>query len=318
MIRLTNHVQKFTCKMCGKCCSNSWKIALDSERAEEYKNLAESDEYFAKHYKCDVDEMGRTFIHECKLLLPDMKCYLHGKYGAESLSSVCLSYPRFFLKTNLLLEIGMSYACPEAAKLLGTGITVSNITDDMYSNPIPKNPKKIFLNSKYYRFEQEVLKMLTEEDFSAKIFSQLQDCLSSGKICYPAFEKLQGDFSEVQIGFIKYAIGKNTEIPPLEEIAIVEKAADLLIAVNGNVFKDYFMNFFFLKSFYPYREQEEDSLLMAQFVFCLIRFYLTLKLYNGEPNNKETVLAAVSLAEENFMHVNSLATNVLDYISEWY
>ena len=130
--------------MCGKCCSNSWKIALDSERVEEYKKIAENDEYFASHFKCNVDSSGKTFIHECKLLLPDMKCYLHGKYGAEALSSVCLSYPRFFLRTNLLLEVGMSYACPEAAKLLGTGLTISNITDDEYQNPLPRNPKDFF------------------------------------------------------------------------------------------------------------------------------------------------------------------------------
>ena len=318
MIRLTNHVQKFTCKMCGKCCSNSWKIALDSERVEDYKKIAENDEYFASHFKCNVDSSGKTFIHECKLLLPDMKCYLHGKYGAEALSSVCLSYPRFFLRTNLLLEVGMSYACPEAVKLLGTGLTISNITDDEYQNPLPRNPKKIFLNSKYYRFEQEVIKILSNEDFDSRIFLRLQECLESGKICFPAFEKLQGNLCDEQLHFIKYALGKTAESVSMEKLTAFEGRADELIASNMGVFRDYFINFFFLKSFYPYRDLEEDSLLMASFVFCLIRFYIMLQLSEGEPDDITTVLSAVSLAEENFMHVNSRAISLLNYLCEWY
>ena len=39
MIRLTNHAQNFACTMCGKCCMNSWKISLDCEKVEEYKNI---------------------------------------------------------------------------------------------------------------------------------------------------------------------------------------------------------------------------------------------------------------------------------------
>ena len=318
MIRLTNHVQNFTCKMCGKCCKNSWKIALDGERAEEYKKIAENDEYFAQHYKCDVDDNGQTFIHNCDLLLADMRCYLHAKYGAESLSSVCLSYPRFFLRTNLLLEVGMSYSCPEAVKLLGTGLTISNITDDEYQNPLPQHPKKIFLNSKYYRFEQQVLKILANEDFDSRIFLRLQECLESGKVCFPAFEKLTGKFSDVQFDFIKYAIGKNVDIPEMEELSKIENNADSLIADNKSIFKDYFMNFFFMKNFYPYRELEEDTLLMAKFVFCLIRFCIALELYKGKPQNAETVRTAICFAEENFMHINSKAISLLNYLCEWY
>ncbi len=318
MIRLTSQAQNFACKMCGKCCRNSWKILLDCEKAEEYKKLSENDEYFAAHYKCGTDNVGQIFIRDCKLLLPDMRCYLHLKYGAEALSSVCLSYPRFFLRTNLLLEIGMSYACPEAAKLLGTGITISNIADETYTHPLPLHPKKIFLDGRYYRFEGEVLKMLADTDFSLRIFFLLQKCLSSGKVCYSAFEKLCGGFSDVQLDFVKYAVGKAVNFPALEKLAAVEKLVDLLIADNCGIFKDYFTNFFFIKSFYPYRELEEDMLLMAQFVFCIIRFYIALKMSKGEPGSRELILNAVSFAEENFMHINSHAVNTLNYISEWY
>lgn len=318
MIRLTNHVQNFTCKMCGKCCKNSWKIALDGERTEEYKKIAENDEYFAQHYKYGVDDNGQTFIHNCDLLLADMRCYLHAKYGAESLSSVCLSYPRFFLRTNLLLEVGMSYSCPEAVKLLGTGLTISNITDDEYQNPLPQHPKKIFLNSKYYRFEQQVLKILANEDFDSRIFLRLQECLESGKVCFPVFEKLQGNLCDEQLHFIKYALGKTAESVSMEKLTAFEGKADELIASNMGVFRDYFMNFFFMKNFYPYRELEEDTLLMAKFVFCLIRFCIALELYKGKPQNAETVRTAICFAEENFMHVNSKAISLLNYLCEWY
>lgn len=318
MIRLTNHAQNFACKMCGKCCRNSWKIALDDEKAAQYEKLAENDEFFAEHYKFDVDTAGRAFIHDCKLLLPDMRCYLHSEYGAEALSSVCLSYPRLFLRTNLLLEVGMSYACPEAAKLLGTGITVCNIADETYDKPLPPHPKRIFLDSRYYRFEGEVLSALMNDDFSPQIFSRLQKCLSSGKVCYPSFEKSGGGFSRVQLDFVKYAVGKAIDLPDLEELAAVETSVDSLIDENGDVFKDYFVNFFFVKSFYPYRELEEDTLLMAQFVFCLIRFIIATKIHDGAKCDRETILGAVGFAEENFLHKNSHAVDTLNYISEWY
>lgn len=318
MIRLTNHAQSFACKMCGKCCGNSWKISLDSEKIEEYKKLSEKDEYFAEHYKYDADAAGRAFIHDCKLLLPDMRCYLHSKYGAKALSSVCLSYPRFFLRTNLLLEVGMSYACPEAAKLLGTGITVFNIADEAYDKPLPQHTKRIFLDSRYYHFEDEVLKMLIDTDFSPQIFFQLQKCLSSGKVCYPAFEKLSGRFSSVQLDFARYAIDKAVNLPILEELMAVEDSVNSLIVANSDIFKDYFVNFFFIKSFYPYRELEEDTLLMAQFVFCLIKFYTALKVCKGRQCDREIILEAVGFVEENFMHINSHAVNTLNYISEWY
>lgn len=318
MIRLTNHAHNFACKMCGKCCMNSWKISLDSEKVEEYKKLSANDEYFAKHYKYSTDNNGLPFFHDCGLLQPDMRCYLHLKYGAKSLSSVCLSYPRFFLRTNLLLEIGMSYACPEAVKLLGTGITISNISDEMYTHPVPQHSKKIALPDRYYRFESKVLNVLAGTDFSQQIFFQLQECLSSGKIYYPAFEKMQCGFSNIQLDFIKYAIGKMVTFPALAELETVENFVDSLIADNGDIFKDYFTNFFFIKSFYPYRELEEDTLLMAQFVFCLIKFYIAAKIYEGEPYSREMIFKAVNFVEENFMHINSHAVNTLNYISEWY
>lgn len=315
---MTNHAQNFACTMCGKCCMNSWKISLDCEKVEEYKKLSDTDEYFAKRYKYEADSNGLPFFRNCGLLLPDMRCYLHLKYGAKSLSSICLSYPRFFLRTNLLLEIGMSYACPEAAKLLGTGITVSDISEEMYAHLLPQHPKRISLSGRYYRFEDEILKILADTDFSRQIFSRLQKCLSSAAVSYPAFEKMQCGFSNVQLNFVKYAVGRILAFPPLEELKTVENSVDSLIVANGDIFTDYFTNFFFTKSFYPYRELEEDVLLMAQFVFCLIEFYIAIKVYEGEPCGREIIFKAVNFAEENFMHINSRAVHTLDYISEWY
>ncbi len=311
-LKITNHLKDFKCSMCGTCCKRHWRITLDPERIKDYQRIASTDDFFAENFKyITVDE--QHMIHDCKLLRGDNSCYLHAKYGLEMLSSVCQSYPRFFIRTKQGVEGGLSYACPTSVSMLKTPFAIETIHSEQFDFPLPYRMKEFEFPESYYQFERCALSILAG-GFDDDTFRLLESSTPNQKIFYPAFDVLLGRFSKYLLQFVGGVFQSKYSLEQLQE---VEGEVDELLS-GTPILSGYFSNFIFTKSFYPQRELVEDTVFMMAFVYQLIRFQVATSLLSGAIANDALLSDAIVIVERDFIHKSGLCAKSLVELSDWY
>jgi len=114
---------KFQC-IGGKCpltcCSSTWKISLEEEEIERYKNMKHP---FQNEIMKWVDEEEKCLIGDvqegkCGLLTEDGWCRMVLECGEEYLSKTCIVFPRDAKKYGDIIEAGVEIVCPVVAGYL--------------------------------------------------------------------------------------------------------------------------------------------------------------------------------------------------------
>lgn len=122
-VRVPHYYDAFSCtgSECPDTCCVGWMIEIDDESYERFQkiegefgkqilnNIIEHDggRYFA------LDDKGR-----CAFLNKDNLCDMVINHGEDSLCNLCDNYPRVGVEFGDLREMGLSFSCPEVAKLI--------------------------------------------------------------------------------------------------------------------------------------------------------------------------------------------------------
>lgn len=108
---------------CKHSCCIGWEIDVDEETAEIYKNVPGD---FGKKLRENIDfsEEGGSFRlcenDSCPFLNDKNLCEIYINLGEESLSQICSDHPRFRNFYECRTEIGLGLCCEEAARLILT------------------------------------------------------------------------------------------------------------------------------------------------------------------------------------------------------
>lgn len=119
-------VGKFSC-IAGKCedtCCSGWNIAIDKETFELYGRLESEGAHAlfagkAERYGDRGEDWAQIVLEDgvCPFLDKERLCSVQKACGQEGLSLTCHCFPRNYNLVNGTLELSLSLACPEAARL---------------------------------------------------------------------------------------------------------------------------------------------------------------------------------------------------------
>lgn len=115
--------QPFKCiaNRCEDSCCKDWDIDLDSE-TERFYNTVQGPLGDKLRAKAVTDEDGdrvfRTENGRCPFWNNDMLCDIFIGIGEEHLSETCANFPRVKVEYGCFREHLLSFACPEAARLM--------------------------------------------------------------------------------------------------------------------------------------------------------------------------------------------------------
>ncbi len=117
------YYKKFACiaEKCSDTCCAGWAVVADAESLEKYRNIGDS--FGMKIKQClAVDEDGDTVFtpvnNRCPFLLDSGLCEMYIKLGHDSLCRTCRQYPRHITYFGARQETGISFSCPEAARII--------------------------------------------------------------------------------------------------------------------------------------------------------------------------------------------------------
>ena len=117
------YYKKFKCiaNRCEDSCCKDWDIDLDSE-TERFYNTVKGSLGDKMRSKAVTDEYGervfRTENGRCPFWNDDMLCDIFIGIGEEHLSQTCANFPRVRVEYGGFRENILSFACPEAARLM--------------------------------------------------------------------------------------------------------------------------------------------------------------------------------------------------------
>ncbi len=128
MYIFTDIVSRFTCQMCGTCCSNPWQVTVDKASYSRNEALFTAYGRKAEFEQAFITLEGRGGYGEyayiakqarggCWFLHTDNLCRLHKEAGHSHLDAVCRTFPRYPMNTARGIEITLSFSCPTVLKL---------------------------------------------------------------------------------------------------------------------------------------------------------------------------------------------------------
>ncbi|MBE6783158.1 MAG: hypothetical protein E7536_04030 [Ruminococcaceae bacterium] len=123
-IFVPSYFEKFACiaDKCPDTCCIGWEVDIDAETAEKYSLIGGSlGKKIKKHLA--VDETGCNVFtlcdgDRCPFLDKNNLCEIHANAGEKALSKTCTLFPRFFDDFGTFREMGLGFACPEAARII--------------------------------------------------------------------------------------------------------------------------------------------------------------------------------------------------------
>jgi lysine-N-methylase len=129
-VSVPSYFLKFKCNPneCLESCCKRWKINIDEDTYNKYKNSKNeiinkiaSDYLEVKDEPLHADDYGFIRLDaslNCPFLRSDEYCEVHKSLGEEALSKTCHSYPRIGTVINDQIEYGLQLSCSVALDLL--------------------------------------------------------------------------------------------------------------------------------------------------------------------------------------------------------
>lgn len=124
-----NIYEEFRCiaEKCPDSCCQGWEVDVDEEAAARYLTMEGAlGERLRQVLKT---EDGQSYMvlenGRCPMWRTDGLCRLQAEKGHDALCQVCREYPRLYLDYGDFAEWGLELSCPEAARLIFEGISVT-------------------------------------------------------------------------------------------------------------------------------------------------------------------------------------------------
>lgn len=148
-----DYVSKFTCiaSNCEDTCCRGWRVAIDKESYDKYKNVMYTGGYNlfrGKITKDDIMQVEGSFSevvlsdNTCPFLNEKKLCNIQEMYGESYLSVTCGIFPRNYNMVNGKLELSLNMSCPHAARLallnpIPMGFSLVSVKDNPRISMIP-------------------------------------------------------------------------------------------------------------------------------------------------------------------------------------
>jgi len=122
-LKLPSHVLEFRCAQCGECCTNKWKIEVDTVSYEKlYQKFAELGLQKELHDNIQYHDVAPQIRFlpngKCPYLAADNRCSIQLEIGEEYLLDICKVYPRRIFASQHAIEFALSLTCRTAIKTL--------------------------------------------------------------------------------------------------------------------------------------------------------------------------------------------------------
>lgn len=120
---------QFRCiaEKCSDSCCQGWEVDVDEEAATRY--LAMEGALGDRLRQVLKTKDGQSYMvlenGRCPMWRTDGLCRLQAEKGHDALCRVCQEYPRLYLDYGDFAEWGLELSCPEAARLIFEGISVT-------------------------------------------------------------------------------------------------------------------------------------------------------------------------------------------------
>lgn len=106
---------------CSDTCCVGWEVVVDDESAEFYRNVKGD---FGKRLESNmvIDEDDETVFvlrnGKCPFLNEKNLCDVYTELGEDKLCTTCTEFPRHTERFGDLREVGLSFSCPEVARII--------------------------------------------------------------------------------------------------------------------------------------------------------------------------------------------------------
>lgn len=106
--------------LCQDSCCTGWEVTLDEEAYDRLLALQGPLGDKARHFLNKGEEKSLKLLPDgdCPFWNEDGLCQLQLELGEEALCRTCRMFPRFEEEFGSLRETGLSFSCPEAARLM--------------------------------------------------------------------------------------------------------------------------------------------------------------------------------------------------------
>lgn len=123
-----NYFSKFKCinSACSDTCCKHWQVELDDSTYIKYYKAVKESTSLGKTIERYMRKGKKSYFKNCRngscpFLDSNQLCSLHIEHGYDVLPHTCKEFPRFYNLFGLYEEIGLSFSCPEAAKIICSG-----------------------------------------------------------------------------------------------------------------------------------------------------------------------------------------------------
>lgn len=120
-----NYYKDFVCinSKCTDTCCKCWLVEIDENTQIQYNKAIKDSNYLGEAIEEHIHKGKNCYFKNridgsCSFLNEDNLCSLHINFGYDVLPHTCKSFPRFYNTFGLYEEIGLSFSCPTAAKLI--------------------------------------------------------------------------------------------------------------------------------------------------------------------------------------------------------
>lgn len=125
-ITTPNYFNDFTCMAnhCPDTCCKDWEIVIDSETQKLYQELLEHSHPFGKILQKHLYQEGEDTLvrlrqdKSCPFLNKTHLCEIQKQIGESYLCTTCRLFPRYENEYGNLCEMGLSFSCPAAGKIM--------------------------------------------------------------------------------------------------------------------------------------------------------------------------------------------------------
>lgn len=315
-----SYFKKFVCiaDKCPDTCCAGWEIVADAESLDKYEKLSTD---FGKKIRAlltvdsDGDTVYKSVDGRCPFLLENGLCEMYIEIGHDNLCRTCRMFPRHITDFGSRIETGLSFSCPEAARLItesSSPITFETLETEGHISPNSIDPDMYFTllkarklaidilqNRKYsisrrlsdfLVFSAELDRLLRYEDFeeadklinSFTVSGKRDDCRPAS--AKKAFRKYFSDFLSLEKLNPDW-VGYSPDCGSISD----EKIREFLLSVSENQwehehFAVYLVFRYFMTAVFDY-----DLLTKAKFTVLSLILVRRIQVFSGASSKEERI-----------------------------
>ncbi len=310
---IPDYYKQFKCiaDKCGDTCCKDWEIVIDTDTENLYKSVSGTLGEKLKDNIITDNDGDRIFLlnksRECPFLDKDRLCSIQKELGENALCKTCREYPKLTLDFTEFTEYMLSFACPEAVRIImkSENYSVCDIEpvsnkDNGYSNDMMnflisarKYTAQIFMSS--LPFEQKLREALAYTEYVQELL--YNDNFDTALLCDIEFTLPKE--TQVDRGFV-FDLFSTLDIMDEDFHRDIENARIYRIKLSKEVEKEFCRQaLYYINRYYLNAIDSEDVISCVKSIWCAFVIESSLVgYYNAENDFDRRVLITEKYSRE--------------------